>query len=114
MLEVKELLTKWNSIIMPNFENEAALLEMELKKRQQNEVVMFRQQVEQEQSSQRIYYSTDVLDMQRKIEVLGNNGNYKDAKIVKKQLKERQKRERYVQTESSKEKLLLRSTLLAK
>ena len=52
--------------------------------------------------------------MQRKIEVLGNNGNYKDAKIVKKQLKERQRRERIVQTESSKEKLLLRSTLLAK
>ena len=34
MMEVKELLTKWNSIIMPNFENEAALLELELKKRQ--------------------------------------------------------------------------------
>ena len=44
MLEVKELLTKWNSIIMPNFENEAALLELELKRRQQNEVEMFRQQ----------------------------------------------------------------------
>lgn len=33
MLEIKELLTKWNSIIIPNFENEAALLELELKKR---------------------------------------------------------------------------------
>ena len=45
MMEVKELLTKWNSIIMPNFENEAALLELELKKRQQNEVEMFKRQV---------------------------------------------------------------------
>lgn len=31
--ELKELLNKWNNIIMPNFENEAALLEIELKKR---------------------------------------------------------------------------------
>ena len=43
MTEVKELLTKWNNIILPNVENEAALLELELKKRQQNEVEMFRQ-----------------------------------------------------------------------
>ena len=49
MTEIKELLTKWNNIILPNFENEAALLELELKKRQQNEVEMFRQQVELEQ-----------------------------------------------------------------
>ncbi len=33
MIEIKELLTKWNSIIIPNFENEAALIELELKKR---------------------------------------------------------------------------------
>ena len=33
MTEVKELLAKWNNIILPNFENEAALLELELKKR---------------------------------------------------------------------------------
>ncbi len=31
--ELKELLTKWNSVILPNFENETALLEIELKKR---------------------------------------------------------------------------------
>ena len=33
--EVRELSTKWNNLILPNFENEVALLEMELKKRQQ-------------------------------------------------------------------------------
>ena len=49
MLEIKEQLTKWNNIILPNFENEAALLELELKKRQETEVEMFRQQVEVEQ-----------------------------------------------------------------
>lgn len=31
--EIKELINKWNNVIMPNFENEAALLEIELKKR---------------------------------------------------------------------------------
>lgn len=31
--EIKELMNKWNNIIIPNFENEAALLEIELKKK---------------------------------------------------------------------------------
>ena len=31
--EIKELINKWNNIIIPNYENEAALLEIELKKR---------------------------------------------------------------------------------
>lgn len=31
--ETKELLSKWNNVIMPNFENETSLLELELKKR---------------------------------------------------------------------------------
>lgn len=47
--EIKELLAKWNNIIIPNYENEVSLLELELKKRQQNEVELFRQQVEEEQ-----------------------------------------------------------------
>lgn len=33
LAEIKELLAKWNNIIIPNFENEASLLELELKKR---------------------------------------------------------------------------------
>jgi hypothetical protein len=40
--EVRELLQKWNSIVVPNFENEAALLEIELRKRHQNELEQFR------------------------------------------------------------------------
>jgi hypothetical protein len=31
--EIKELINKWDNLIMPNFENEAILLEIELKKR---------------------------------------------------------------------------------
>lgn len=87
MLEIKELLTKWNSIIIPNFENEAALLELELKKRQQNEVEMFRLQVDHEVKAQRVYYSSEVLDLKRKVEVLGSNGAYRDAKLVRKHMK---------------------------
>ena len=31
--EIKELINKWNSVIMPNYENEATLLEIELKRK---------------------------------------------------------------------------------
>lgn len=40
--EIKELINKWNNVIIPNFENEVALLEIELKKRHQNELEFFR------------------------------------------------------------------------
>lgn len=33
--EIAELQNKWNNIILPQNENEAALIEMELKKKQQ-------------------------------------------------------------------------------
>lgn len=94
MAEIKELLAKWNNIIIPNFENEASLLELELKKRQQNELEMFKQQVEQQQSCQKVYYSASVLDLKRKLEVLGTQGAYKEAKALKKKMKEAQKEER--------------------
>lgn len=112
MTEIKELLTKWNNIILPNFENEAALLELELKKRQQNEVEMFRQQVELEQKQQRVHYSSEVLNLKRRAEVLGNQGAYKDAKILKKKIKETQKAVQAKQENQSKEKLMMKSNLL--
>lgn len=43
--ELKELINKWNNIIMPNFENEAALLEIEMKKRHQNEIEFFKDSI---------------------------------------------------------------------
>jgi vacuolar-type H+-ATPase subunit D/Vma8 len=46
--ETRELLNKWNSVIIPNIENEAALIEIELKKRHQNELEQFREQIEKE------------------------------------------------------------------
>jgi hypothetical protein len=46
--EIKELINKWNHIIMPNFENEASLLELELKKKHQNELELFKGEIEKE------------------------------------------------------------------
>ena len=85
--EIKELLAKWNNFIIPNFENEASLLELELKKRQQNELELFKEQVDGEQKQQKVFYSSDVLDLKRKLEVLGNQGAYKEAKTLKKKMK---------------------------
>ena len=109
IVEIKELLAKWNNIIIPNFENEASLLELELKKRQQNELELFRMQVESEQKTQKIYYSSEVLNLKRQCEVLGNQGAYKDAKVIKKKMKDSQKFERAKQTNQSREKLMMKS-----
>lgn len=44
--EIRNLQNKWNNVILPNLENQIALLEMELKKRQQQELDEFRTQIE--------------------------------------------------------------------
>ena len=44
--EIAELQNKWNNIILPQNENEAALIEMELKKKQQQELDNFRLSIE--------------------------------------------------------------------
>ena len=69
--ETKELINKWNNVIIPNFENEVALIEIELKKRHQNELEQFREAVEREQSEAIIHYSGEILNMKKKSEVLG-------------------------------------------
>lgn len=68
--------------------------------------------MELEQSQHKVYYSTEVLDLKRKLDVLGSQGAYKDAKILKKKMKAVQKVERAKQLHSSKEKLLIKSDLL--
>ena len=50
--------------------------------------------MEDSQNSQKVYYSTTVLDLKRKLEVLGTHGAYKEAKALKKRMKEAQKEER--------------------
>ena len=57
-VELKELTNKWNNIILPQNENEAALIEMELKKRQQVELDEFRVSIENGTIQRnRIHYS---------------------------------------------------------
>jgi hypothetical protein len=69
--EVRELSNKWNNLILPNFENEVALLEMELKKRQQQELEEFRITIENGSAQiNRIHYSNVVLDLERRMQFL--------------------------------------------
>lgn len=73
---------------MPNFENETALLEMELKKRHQKELDDFRIAIENGTvNNDRIHFSNAVLDMKKKTEYLSAQGCYNDAKQMKKKLK---------------------------
>lgn len=49
--ELKELVNKWDNILIPNFENETTLLELELKKRHQNELEVFKEELEKNTTS---------------------------------------------------------------
>jgi len=69
--EIKELINKWNNVIIPNFENEAALLEIELKKRHQNELELFREAIERESETSVVHFSGEILNLKKKSEVLG-------------------------------------------
>lgn len=85
--ETRELINKWNNVIIPNFENEAALIEIELKKRHQNELEQFREQIEKEHDQAVVHYSGEILNLKKKAEVLGMQGFYKEAKALKKKVK---------------------------
>ena len=80
---------RWNNLIIPNFENEIALLEMELKKRQQLELDEFRQNIEAGAAQiTRVHWSNQVLDLDRRLKHLSACGQYRDAKVLKKQMKD--------------------------
>jgi hypothetical protein len=62
--ELKELQNKWNNIVLPNFENETALLEMELKKRHENELDNFRTAIDEGSAvNDRLHYSNEILEL---------------------------------------------------
>ena len=70
--EVRELLQKWNAVVVPNFENEAALIEIELRKRHQNELELFRESIEEGAGrSTHVHYSGEILNLKKKGEMLG-------------------------------------------
>jgi hypothetical protein len=107
--EIKELINKWNSVIIPNFENEAALLEIELKKRHQNELEYFRETIEKEHDNAIVHFSGEILNLKKKSEVLGLQGYYKDAKKLRKKVKVLEEGEREKHELQSKEKFINRS-----
>ena len=73
--ELRELTNRWDNLTMPNFENEIALLEMELKKRQQLELDEFRQSIEQGANQiTRVHYSNYVLDLEKRMQHLSASG----------------------------------------
>lgn len=87
--ELREMSNRWNNLIIPNFENEIALLEMELKKRQQLELDEFRQNIEAGAAKiTRVHWSNQVLDLEKRLKHLSSCGQYRDAKTLKKQLKQ--------------------------
>lgn len=69
--EIRELINKWNNVIIPNFENEVSLLEIEMKKKHQNELEQFKEQIEKVQVEIKVHYSSEVLNMQKKSDILG-------------------------------------------
>jgi hypothetical protein len=73
--ELREMNNRWNNLIIPNFENEIALIEMELKKRQQQELDDFRAQIEADASNiTRVHFSNVVLDYEKKMMHLSGQG----------------------------------------
>ena len=77
-------MNKWTNIILPQNENEATLIEMEMKKRHQAEMDEFRQAIEDGSvQKDRIHYSAAIIEMQRKSQYLSQTGFYKDAKQLK-------------------------------
>ena len=69
--EVKELQNKWANIILPQNENEATLIELELKKRQQQEMDEFRLSIEDGSIQKtRLHYSAAIIELQKKAQYL--------------------------------------------
>lgn len=87
-MELKELQNKWNNLILPINENESAFLEMEVKVRHQRELDEFREAIEKGTIHRdRFHPSLGILEMQRKAEALGQSGQYKQAKELRKKVK---------------------------
>lgn len=108
--EIKDLQSKWNNIILPQSENEAALIEMELKKKHQQELDEFRISIENGTlAGIRLHYTGSVIEMQKKIDYLGQSGFYKDAKLLKKKLKTVKQIERERFNVETRQKLFKRS-----
>jgi hypothetical protein len=84
--ELEEHHKQWNNIILPNFENEFRLLELEMRKKHDNELQDFKK-TQQLDMSMKFRPSPKLLDMHKKMESLASSGNYIEANKYKKQMK---------------------------
>ena len=86
---------------------------MELKKRQQQELEDFRLRIEGGHAQiSRVHYSNQVLDMEKKMQFLSASGQYADAKVLKKRVKQLKQVEQNKSMEVARQKLLIRSQAL--
>ena len=89
---------------------------MELKRRQESEINDFRQAIESGTiQKERIHYSTAILEMQKKAEYLGQTGFYKEAKLLRRKVKDAQciEQEKY-NVESRKKLFQTSNTILSR
>lgn len=73
---------------------------------------IFREQIEKEQDAAVVHYSGEILNLKKKAEVLGLQGQYKEAKSLKKKVKLLIEQEREKHDLLTKEKFINRSQLL--
>lgn len=76
---MEEFLYRWERVIIPEFENERLLMELDMKKRHQNEEEEMREGAKEE-SSLRFRHSSELLNVQKQIESLASLGKYVQAK----------------------------------
>ena len=100
---------------MPQNENEAALIEMELKKKHQKELDDFRLSIENGTiQCPRLHFSAHIIEMQKRADYLSQAGMYKDAKQLKKQMKAGMAIEREKFNQDSRQKLFKKSEEIIK
>lgn len=91
--EVQEFLHRWEKIIIPEFENERLLIELETKKRHQNEIEEFKEKAKSD-STYKFRHSWELLNMLKQMESLASLGKYQEAKKMKLKFKKLEKGEK--------------------
>jgi len=91
--EIQEFLHRWEKIIIPEFENERLLIELETKKRHQNEIEELKEKSKTD-NSLKFRHSPELLNIQKQIESLASLGKYNQAKKMKSKFKKLEKIEK--------------------
>ena len=68
--ELKEFNNKWENIIMPNFESETELLQLELRRKHHQELEEFKESLEKDLSL-KYHVNSEILELRKKLDTLG-------------------------------------------